>query len=181
MLLGSLLVIVALDIIRGPGMVQLLKSLGHLPMARQKFSDAELIDVLHVVDGNVTHAAEALGVTRHAIVKRRDKLPEGILAKDIDTFRQKRADTLARVQQIMLQYITPEKLKKASLSQLVLAFGLMFDKERLEQGKPTEHVAHAHLSKMHPDDLKMIKEMVKQSTERKLKASQASHKIVETG
>lgn len=146
-------------------------------MAKKKFSNSELIDVLHIVDGSPTKAADALGVTRAAIIKRRDMLPEGILAKDIDTFRRKRADTLARVQQILFQYITPDKLKKASLSQLVLAIGLMYDKERLEQGKPTEHVAHAHLSKMHPDDLKAIKDLVRQTTDRKLKESQASHKF----
>lgn len=151
-------------------------------MAKKKFSNSELIDVLHIVDGSPTKAAEALGVTRAAIIKRRDMLPEGILAKDIDTFRIKRADVLARVQQILFQYITPDKLKKASLSQLVLAIGLMYDKERLEQGKPTEHVAHAHLQKMHPTDLKAIQDLVKQTTQRKLKESQVSHKFVaETG
>lgn len=146
-------------------------------MAKKKFSNSELIDVLHIVDGSPTKAAEALGVTRAAIIKRRDMLPEGILAKDIDTFRRKRADVFARVQQIMLQYITPAKMERASLSQLILAFGLMYDKERMEQGKPTEHVAHAHLSKMHPDDLKAIKDLVKQTTQRKLKESQASHEF----
>ena len=146
-------------------------------MAKKKFSNSELIDVLHVVDGNVTKAAEALNVTRAAVIKRRDMLPEGILAKDIDTFRRKRADVFARVQQIMLQYITPAKMEKASLSQLILAFGLMYDKERMEQGKPTEHVAHAHLQKMHPEDLKAIKDLVSKTTQRKLKESQVSHKF----
>jgi hypothetical protein len=136
-----------------------------------------LIDVLHITEGNVTKAAEALGVTRAAVVKRRDMLPEGILAKDIDTFRQKRADTLARVQQILFQYITPDKLKKASLSQLVMAIGLLFDKERVETNKPSEYIAHAHLSKMHPDDLKIVKEMVQKTTERKVRESIESHKL----
>jgi hypothetical protein len=144
---------------------------------KKKFSDAELIDVLHIAEGNAAQAARALGVSRAAVVKRRDALPEGILAKDIDVFRQKRADVLARVQQILFQYITPEKLKKASLSQLIMAIGLMFDKERVETNKPSEYVAHAHLNKMHPKDLEMVKDMVKRTTERKVRESIESHKI----
>jgi hypothetical protein len=144
-------------------------------MPKRKFTDPELVDVLHIVDGNVTKAAEALGVTRAAIIKRRDNLPEGILAKDIDTFRRKRADTLARVQQIMFQYVTPEKLKRASLSQLIMAIGLMYDKERLETGKPTEYMAHAHINKMHPEDQKMLREMVAATTQRKIQESIKSH------
>lgn len=150
-------------------------------MPRQKFSNEELVDMLHIMDGHVTKTAEALGVTRGAIIKRRDDLPEGLLVKDITTFRKREADTLAHARQMVLRLLmTPKKLKASSAAQLSIIYGTLLDKERVIQGKPTEFVAHAHLSKMHPDDLKMVKDMIKQTTQRKLEASQMSHKFIPT-
>jgi hypothetical protein len=137
-------------------------------MARKKFSDVDLIHALNIHDGNATQAAKALGVTRDAVVKRRSHLPDGILAKDVTEFRSKRADTFAELQHIIMQYITPAKLKKASLSQLGTLFGIFYDKERLETNQPTELRAHAHINKMHPDDVKLVKELIRQKTQRRI-------------
>ncbi|MHA2068554.1 MAG: helix-turn-helix domain-containing protein [Candidatus Thorarchaeota archaeon] len=137
-------------------------------MAKRKFSDVDLIAALNISNNNVTQAAKILGVTPLAVRKRRNELPDGVLADKIDDFRTHRADTFAQMQQIILRYITPDKLRKSSLQQLGTLFGIFYDKERLETGKPTEQIAHAHLSKMHPDDMKLLKQMIQQKTQRRL-------------
>ena len=74
-------------------------------MADQKFSDMEMIAALNLHNGNVSRAAQELGVTRAAIIKRKKVIPEGVLAPTITEFRSQRADVFARLQQILLQHI----------------------------------------------------------------------------
>ena len=137
-------------------------------MASKKFSDLELIAALNLHEGNTAAAARELGVTRGAVDKRKKELPEGVLAFNLEDFRNKRADTFARFQQILLQYITPQKLKQASLAQIGTLFGIMYDKERLEKNLATEHIAHAHYQQLDGDQLAAIKKLAKELTEKKV-------------
>ena len=134
-----------------------------------KFTDFELIGALMQYEGNITQTARALGVSRKAVRERKKKLPEGVIASDVETFRSTRADTSAKMQQILLQYVTPDKLKKASLQQIGTLFGIMYDKERLEQNLATEYIAHANYHRLDPEQLKMVKDLAKELTEKKLK------------
>ena len=138
-------------------------------MANQKFSDMELIAALNMHNGNVSRAAQELGVTRAAVIKRRKVIPEGVLAPTITEFRSQRADVFARLQQILLQHITEKKLKGASLAQIGTLFGIMYDKERLEKNLSTENIAHNQYKTLTAADREMIKEIVKSRTESKLK------------
>ena len=97
-------------------------------MGEKKFTDIELITALDHHKGNVTRVAEALGVSRAAVIKRKKKIPEGIITPDVETFRQERANIFASIQQALLRYITPDKLKGASLAQIGTLFGIMYDK-----------------------------------------------------
>ena len=135
-----------------------------------KFTDTDLIVALNIHGGNVTKAAEELGVSRAAVIKRRKNLPAGVLAPDIKEFRVKRADIFAEVQKLALQYITPDKLKKASLQQLATLLGVMYDKERLEKGLATEHIARVNYDVLDKETKKQLKEFTKNYTEKKLKA-----------
>ena len=139
-------------------------------MPKQKFDDFELIAALNLHNGNISRAAQELGVTRAAVIKRKKTLPEGVIAPTISEFRTQRADTFARLQQILLQHITPAKLKGASLAQIGTLFGIMYDKERLERGQATEHIAHAHYEKLDETQLKALKEFSKTMVQDKLKA-----------
>jgi len=138
-------------------------------MADQKFSDMELIAALNLHNGNVSRAAQELGVTRAAVIKRKKVIPVGVLAPTITEFRSQRADVFARLQQILLQHITEKKLKGASLAQIGTLFGIMYDKERLEKNLSTENIAHNQYKTLTAADREMIKEIVKSRTESKLK------------
>jgi len=139
-------------------------------MGKSKFDDFDLIAALNLHNGNISRAAQELGVTRAAVIKRKKTLPEGVIAPTINEFRTMRADTFARLQQILLQHITPAKLKGASLAQIGTLFGIMYDKERLERGQATEHIAHAHYEKLDDTQMKALKEFSKTMVERKMKA-----------
>jgi hypothetical protein len=138
-------------------------------MPRQKFDDFELIAALNLHNGNISRAAQDLGVSRAAVIKRKKTLPEGVIAPSVKEFREQRADTFARLQQILLQHITPQKLKGASLAQIGTLFGIMYDKERLEKNLATEHIAHAHYQMLNNDQLSKVKQLAKDLTEQKLK------------
>ena len=129
----------------------------------------ELIAALNIHNGNVSRAAQELGVTRAAVIKRKKVIPEGVLAPTVEEFRHQRADVFARLQQILLQHITVKKLKGASLAQIGTLFGIMYDKERLEKNLATEHIAHAHYGLLDDQDKKWMKELVSKRTEKKLK------------
>jgi len=138
-------------------------------MANQRFSDMELIAALNLHNGNVSRAAQELGVTRAAVIKRKKVIPEGVLAPTITEFRSHRADVFARLQQILLQHITAKKLKNASLAQIGTLFGIMYDKERLEKNLSTENIAHNQYKTLTSADREMITDIVKKRTEQKLK------------
>ena len=138
-------------------------------MPKQKFDDFEMIAALNIHNGNISRAAQELGVTRAAIIKRKKHLPEGVIAPTISEFRMQRADTFARLQQILLQHITPAKLKGASLAQIGTLFGIMYDKERLERGQATEHIAHKHYESLDETQLKALKDFSKTMVEQKLR------------
>jgi predicted transcriptional regulator len=138
-------------------------------MGAKKFTDIELIAALDFHNGNVTRVAEELGVSKTAVIKRKRKIPEGVITPDIDTFRQERANIFASIQQALLRYVTPDKLKRASLAQIGTLFGIMYDKERIERNQATDFIAHAHYQMLAPEQMKSIKAVAKELTEQKLK------------
>jgi hypothetical protein len=133
-----------------------------------KFTDVELIAALGLCNGNITKTAEQLGVSRAAVIKRKKTIPEGVIAPTIKEFRKERADVFAHIQRACLQYITPEKLKKASLQQIGTLFGIMYDKERLEQNLSTENVAHALEQALSDNDIKRLDTLITERTKEKL-------------
>ena len=137
-------------------------------MGVSKFDDMEMIAALNLQNGNISRAAQELGVTRAAIIKRKKSLPDGVLAPTVGEFRANRADVFARLQQILLQYITPKKLKGASLAQIGTLFGIMYDKERLEKNLATEHIAHAHYGLLDKEDKQWVKDLILRRTEKKI-------------
>jgi len=139
-------------------------------MPKQKFTDAELMAALQMNNDNISLAAEDLGVSRAAVVKRKKTLPAGVIAPTVEEFRSKRADAFAALQQILLAHITPQKLKKSSIAQIGTLFGIMYDKERLEKNLATEHIAHEHYQMLDTEQLREIKDMASRLTEKKLKA-----------
>lgn len=137
-------------------------------MGNKRFTNTDLIVALNLHNGNVSRVAEELGVSRAAVIKRRKTLPEGCLSSDLKQYRTKRADIFAELQKTLLMYITPEKLAKASIQQIMTAFGIMYDKERLEQNLATEHIAHAHYEVLDDSTKRKIADLTKELTAKKL-------------
>jgi hypothetical protein len=131
-----------------------------------KFTDAEMISALNIHEGNVTHAAESLGVTRSANIKRRDLLPKGALILAVEEIRRKRADVFADLQRQVLANITPDKMANCSAQQLATIAAILYDKERLELNQSTENIAHKVGENMSQEDRDYFKKFQAERTKR---------------
>ena len=120
-------------------------------------------------EGNVAQAAKHLGVTPMSVRKRRAKLIKGMTGS-LKEYKEKRADIFAEIQRLLLKHVTPDKIAKSSLNQIGTLFGIFYDKERLERGQATEHIAHAHYQQLDDKSRKMIKDTIRKMTEEKMKA-----------
>ena len=137
-------------------------------MPKSKFDDLELIAALNEANGNESAAARALQVTPAAVAKRKKQLPDGVLSKDIQDYRIRRADIFAGFQRALIAGITKDKISKASLQQIGTLFGIFYDKERLEKNLATEHIAHDMHKSLDPQDLEAQKKYNDKSTKRKV-------------
>jgi transposase len=136
---------------------------------KSQINEQELI--LYLGQG-LTHQqiADKIGVSRPAVTKAVGKLPKDlVIQKDLKQFRGMRADAFAEIQQSILNIIKSKLIRegeKISVQQLGTLFGILYDKERLEQGKATEHVAHATFKQLTTEDRKMLKDFIKKRTKR---------------
>lgn len=120
-----------------------------------------------------TEIADRLGVTRVAVNRAIAKLDPALTkVRDVAKFKADKADILAELQMMFMEYITPEKLKRASLSQIIMAIGTMYDKERMERGQSTENVAVMHdVRQIPPDVRKQLEEAQKAYADAMIKES----------
>ena len=65
----------------------------------------------------------------------------GINKQDIDMFVENRVDIVRSKQQQILDALTPDKLEKAAARDLMVGYGILLDKDRLESGQSTANVA----------------------------------------
>lgn len=117
-----------------------------------------------------------LGISVPAVCAALKKLPQSVLqARDVQSYRNNRADIFADSQRLILQYITPEKLKKASINQLGTLFGILYDKEQLEKGRSTQNVAVINKSMIDENSMAKIKDVIKDMTRKQIAAAQKEH------
>lgn len=69
------------------------------------------------------------------------KFPED---KAIDAYKKNLPNELMKKQKVILESITVESIAAAPLKDKAMAFGILFDKTRLEEGKSTENIAHKY-------------------------------------
>lgn len=144
---------------------------------KRKIDQVELIHYAqkkHLNGKPYTHKqiAEALNVSRGAVTKAISKLPPALLgSRDAAEYKALRIQIFQDMQRLILQYITPAKLRKASIIQLGTLFGIFYDKERLERGMSTENVASVNIHQIDPEAMKAIKEAIKVTTRKKLEKS----------
>jgi transposase len=65
----------------------------------------------------------------------------GINKQELDTFVENRNSIVKSKQQMILDAITPDKMIKAGVKDLTVAYGIMLDKDRLESGESTSNIA----------------------------------------
>jgi hypothetical protein len=125
----------------------------------------------------LTHAeiADVFGVTRELVTIRANKLGLTRINLSTQDFKVRmESEMLDRMQKILLA-MTPEKVDKSSLSQLIMAFGILFDKVRLNRGESTQNVASLNLHKIDPKAIDSIKEIIARETEKKLRETRKEY------
>jgi DNA-binding MarR family transcriptional regulator len=149
-------------------------------MGASKFTDADLYGALVIHGDNKYALANELGVSRNAVRKRLANIPGDVLASishTVEEFRIKRADVFATIQKLGYQEVVrrlmdPEERKKLNLSYLNQLLGTVYDKERLETGQATEHIAHAHYQQLDDSQKAEVQLLRDKLTKQKLKAIQ---------
>jgi hypothetical protein len=72
----------------------------------------------------------------------------GVGKKEVEDYKEHRANILAGVQVKLLKHLTEAKVKDMPGGSLVLAVAQLYDKERLETGQSTSHVVMTHELKL---------------------------------
>ena len=101
---------------------------------------AKLIE-LRTKNPNLTYQqiGDMLGCSKVNVINRLKPYKEEI--ESLPTFKKSRGDILALVQSKLLNSLTLEDIKGASLLQKVTAMGVLYDKERLETGQSTSNTS----------------------------------------
>jgi IS30 family transposase len=86
----------------------------------------------------VKQIADTLGVTRTAIERCCQR--HGFSLKALNSFKEQKADLLAWKQSQIIQAMTPEKIKDASLRDQATTFNVLQNAERLERGQATANI-----------------------------------------
>ena len=85
----------------------------------------------------------------------------GLIKKEVDNFIANRAAIFSGLQHRLIKSITDEDIKKTPLGSRILAVAQLYDKERLETGKTTSHLAVINFQMPAPDpvpdELKNVK------------------------
>lgn len=102
---------------------------------------AAIIDLIENKGNSIAATARILDCNKSNITQRLHTV--GVRPGYLKKYKDNRADVLATYQTIILDSLTPEDLKKAGLSQKVMAYGILYDKERLERDQSTQNIAYA--------------------------------------
>ena len=105
----------------------------------------DIIDCIENKNLSITDTAKLLNCTKSNVSERLSSA--GYRPNYLEHYKNHRADILASYQQIILNSLTPKDLEKAALSQKIMAYGVLYDKERLERGQSTENIAYADITK----------------------------------
>ena len=101
---------------------------------------AKLREYITVKGLSERQAAKIMDTTKETV--RYHIIKHGIPRKyELDDYKSNKADILAGKQQKLISNITPDRIEKANLRDIVWTFGVLYDKERLERGQSTGNIA----------------------------------------
>lgn len=116
----------------------------------QKGITTDEIVALKVANPNLSlaQAATILGCDKANIIQHLHRIDTRWvdLTPTLDRYKRFRADVIAYKQMRLLANLTEEKQREMGGLQLATAFGILYDKERLERGQSTSNVAYADLT-----------------------------------
>jgi len=122
-----------------PEVAQDISTPEHLPDPVHKGISIDQITHLIEVEGlTITQAADRLNCHKSNISDHLQR--NGITPGYLQKYKTKRADVLAYWQHKILNSISTDDIKSASLHQKATAYGILYDKERLERGQSTQNI-----------------------------------------
>jgi predicted DNA-binding protein YlxM (UPF0122 family) len=119
--------------------------------------------------------ADYFGVSREAVTKMISRMNLDRDATNPAIFQEQLQNEMLIRMEAILKYMTPEKMNKASLAQLIMAFGTLFDKVRLTRGESTQNVAAINIHKLDSADLEKIRDVIKKHTQAKLEKVKSAY------
>lgn len=88
---------------------------------------------------SLAQIARMRGVSRQAIAQTIKR--HGIAPEDVETFKKGKSALLHAKQKILLDHITPERVRTMAVRDATVSFGIIYDKTRLQDDKSTANLA----------------------------------------
>ena len=101
--------------------------------------DINEVIALRVEGHSLDKIAEYLGCSKANIHKRLEPYKDDI--DGLSFYKRNRSNVLSIHQSRMLEQLTPTKIKEMNALQITTAFGILYDKERLETGQSTSNTS----------------------------------------
>lgn len=119
--------------------------------------------------------ASYFGVSREAVTKKIGRMDLHREASNPALFQEKMQEEILMRMENLLKYMSPDKMNKASLSQIIIAFGTLYDKFRLSRGESTQNVASVNVHKLAGADIQSIRDIIAKHTVEKLNRVKLEH------
>lgn len=116
--------------------------------------------------------ADIFGVSRVAVTNRVNKL--GLLRKMKSTaeFEASLSDELMDKIQVVMNQLSADKIQQASLSQLGVLLGILYDKRSQHEKRGLPEVSYVGVvHKFDPDSIKQLKDVISTETQKRLEES----------
>lgn len=143
-----------------------------------KIDDKTKLKRLHMAGLNHDEIAEFFGVSRVAVTKMVGKMGLEAPKYTPEEFKGRMEHEMLDRMNKLLGSMSADKIASASLSQLIMAFGILYDKVRLQRGESTQNVAALNVHKLDPKALEAIKAVIDMETTKKLVEARKSYSEV---
>ena len=131
-----------------------LKDLKYIPIQElldlhsKSLSHSQIAKIVKCSPANITQRLQASGIT------------------SLEKYKKNRANVLALIQSKIINSISDAEIKKANLQQKMWAFGVLYDKERLETGRSTQNISSISLHQSIDSKLQEIEAMLHGSVDK---------------
>jgi hypothetical protein len=146
-----------------------------------KIDDKGMFTRLYAAGLTHDEIASFFGVSRESVTKMASRMDLVRETANPLLFQERMQEEMLIRMEAILKYMTPDKMNKASLSQLVLAFGILMDKVRLTRGESTQNIAAINVHKLDGKDIEKIRDIIQKHTQAKLAKVREGYEKVEGG